>query len=183
YGLDVESALNWGVLSVMRLGGRFGSDRAGEMQRAGLVFTRYAFGPDQSLLDAFDPFSEAYWADGSNARMLDTEAAQSLPFADKSVSLPRQAGFAQPLRDSFVLRHENGLIRPVLVAPSLDGVLGRKFPQLANRRTRSRVLARPRIAGCQVCIGEEVIRSDGDRPLAPLDRSSFFGMICVRVAH
>jgi hypothetical protein len=62
YGLEVEIAVLGANLKVLELGDAPFMSGAGEISPPGVVFPRYALGPDQSVLDAFRPFYVDFWA-------------------------------------------------------------------------------------------------------------------------
>jgi hypothetical protein len=63
YGLEVEIAvlaITGRVLGILGFGSH--PERHGEIAPPGTVFPRYAIGPDQTVLDAFRPFYDDYFA-------------------------------------------------------------------------------------------------------------------------
>lgn len=60
YEVEVEIAVFGGNLSVLEFGQM--PFTAGEIERPGVVFPRYAFGSDQTVLDGFRPFYVDFWA-------------------------------------------------------------------------------------------------------------------------
>lgn len=62
YGFEVEIAVLGANLKVLELGDSPFMSGVGEISPTGVVFPRYALGPDQTVLDAFRPFYVDFWA-------------------------------------------------------------------------------------------------------------------------
>src|SRR4029453_9474177 len=109
---------------------------------------------------------------------------QSVPAARNSSprSLPlRHPAFLQALDNVLIFRQERGIVRPALITPAIDRVIGHELLKFGKRDLCLGSLTGPTIGGDQIDISSPVgIQSD--RPSAPLDRQLVLAKMDVSVA-